>query len=83
MSFTENLLIRGQERTNWVRLRTLVTLRWFAIVGQSIAIFVAVRVYNIEIAVGQAALVVIAAVIASNVGPRSAPSNDANDARFT
>ncbi|HEV8035027.1 sensor histidine kinase RegB [Yoonia sp.] len=75
MSATGNLLITGQERTDWVRLRTLVTLRWFAVVGQAIAILVAVRIYNIEIAVGQAALVVTAAVIANLVSLFAYPSN--------
>jgi two-component system sensor histidine kinase RegB len=40
-------LFQEQKRSNWVRLRTLVTLRWFAIIGQSIAVFVAVRLYGL------------------------------------
>ncbi len=32
---------RQDDRTEWVRLRTLVVLRWFAILGQITAIFVA------------------------------------------
>jgi two-component system sensor histidine kinase RegB len=75
MPTTENLLIKGQARTDWVRLRTLVTLRWFAIVGQAVAIFVAVRVYGIDIAAGISALVVTAAVIANLVSLFAYPSN--------
>ncbi len=54
-----------RERSNWVRLRTLVALRWFAVIGQSAAIIVATQVYGIQIQVGYAALVIVAAVVAN------------------
>ena len=68
-------LYERQERSNWVRLRTLVTLRWFAIVGQATAIIVAVRVYGIDVAVGSAALVIMASVIANVLSYYTSPTN--------
>ncbi|MEY1557083.1 sensor histidine kinase RegB [Yoonia sp. R2331] len=58
-------VLQERERSNWVRLRTLVLLRWFAITGQIIAIFVAVRFYGLRIEVPAAALTIIASVLAN------------------
>ena len=68
-------LIKRQERSNWVRLRTLVALRWFAITGQAVAILVAVRLFDIEVPMGQAALVMAVAVVANLVSYFAYPSN--------
>jgi len=62
-------------RSNWIRLRTLVALRWFAIVGQAIAIFVAARIYDIDIPVGFAALAVTLAVAANLISYFAYPEN--------
>ncbi|OIQ33202.1 MAG: two-component sensor histidine kinase [Alphaproteobacteria bacterium MedPE-SWcel] len=43
-------LMSGQERSNWIRLRTLIVLRWVAITGQATAIGVAQSQYNLELA---------------------------------
>lgn len=56
-------LFKDQQRSNWIRLRTLVALRWLAIVGQVSTIFVAIRFYDLQLEVGLSALVVMAAVI--------------------
>ena len=56
---------RDQQRSNWVRMRTLITLRWVAIVGQITAILVAIRVFGLQIEVGLAVLVIMASVIAN------------------
>ncbi len=58
-------VLQERERSNWVRLRTLVLLRWFAICGQIVAIFVAVRVYGLQIEVAAAALTIMASAIAN------------------
>jgi two-component system, sensor histidine kinase RegB len=50
-------------RSEWVRLRTLILLRWLAIGGQLAAIAVADRVYQMQIATGLCYLAVGAAVI--------------------
>ena len=37
---------------NWVRLHTLMTLRWIAITGQVLAILVAVRAFDLQLHIG-------------------------------
>ena len=44
--------LRGSNRGNWIRLRTMILLRWFAIAGQLTAILVAVRFLDLDIEVG-------------------------------
>ena len=62
-------------RSNWIRLRTLVILRWIAIFGQSAAIVVADRLYGMELPIGLCALVVGMAIIgnlfAMSIYPRT------------
>lgn len=65
MPTSEIQLFQEQQRSNWVRLRTLVTLRWFAIIGQSVAVFVAVRFYELQINIGFPALVISVSVVAN------------------
>ncbi|KUJ78027.1 histidine kinase [Ruegeria marisrubri] len=45
-------LWRGHERSSWIRLRTLILLRWVAIIGQIIAITVAQRMYDLQLELG-------------------------------
>ncbi|WP_170771287.1 sensor histidine kinase RegB [Ruegeria lacuscaerulensis] len=40
---------RGQERSSWIRLRTLILLRWVAIIGQITAITVAQQTYGVQL----------------------------------
>ena len=49
MSETQFGLMHGQERSHWIRLRTLILLRWVAIAGQIIAILVAQYMYNLQL----------------------------------
>lgn len=65
MAVSEADMFRDQERSNWVRLRTLVILRWVAIAGQIAAILFAVRVLRLEFEVGLAAMTVGASVLAN------------------
>ncbi|MDX1743821.1 MAG: ActS/PrrB/RegB family redox-sensitive histidine kinase [Ruegeria sp.] len=45
-----NLTFRsGQESSNWIRLRTLILLRWVAIFGQFTAITVAQQYFNVQL----------------------------------
>ncbi len=50
---------------NWVRLRTLILLRWMAIVGQLAAIIVADRWYGLQLPLGLCYLAVGASIIAN------------------
>ena len=52
MSQSNRAVLYGQERSNWIRLRTLILLRWVAIIGQLAAITVAQRMYHLQLEVG-------------------------------
>ncbi|MFQ1700279.1 sensor histidine kinase RegB [Loktanella agnita] len=75
MAVSEFQMFQDQQRSNWVRLRTLVTLRWFAAAGQAITIIVAVRVYGLQIEVGLAAMVIGASALANIVSLFIYPEN--------
>ncbi|MEL6682759.1 MAG: ActS/PrrB/RegB family redox-sensitive histidine kinase [Pseudomonadota bacterium] len=75
MPASEPQLFQEHQRSNWVRLRTLVTLRWFAIAGQAAAIMVAVRIYDLQIAAGLSALVILVSIIANLVSGLLYPTN--------
>ncbi len=62
-------------RSNWVRLRTLIVLRWIAIAGQLIAITVATRTFELQIELGLAFIAIGAAVIANLVAIFLYPEN--------
>ncbi|MGJ8621796.1 MAG: sensor histidine kinase RegB [Yoonia sp.] len=72
---TEFPLTRGQQRSNWVRLRTLVALRWFAVCGQIVAVFVAVRIYDLQLEVGLASMAILAAIVANIASTYNNPEN--------
>ncbi|MYI68212.1 MAG: sensor histidine kinase, partial [Boseongicola sp. SB0673_bin_14] len=52
-------------RTNWVRLQTLVVLRWIAILGQFSAIVVAQRLFGLDLLFGLCLLTICASVAAN------------------
>lgn len=55
------------ERGSWIRLRTIIMLRWFAIIGQITALLVAEYFYGLVIETGLFYLVVGTSVIANLV----------------
>lgn len=65
MAVTELEMFQDQPRSNWIRLRTLVVLRWIAIIGQTVAIVVAHEWYGLRFEVGLAAMTVGASVLAN------------------
>ena len=65
----------AQERSNWIRLRTLILLRWVAIVGQLAAINVAQAVYGLRLEVGLCYLAVGASVIGNLIAAFVFPPN--------
>lgn len=67
MPVTEPDMFHDQSRSDWVRLRTLVILRWVAITGQIVAAIVALRVYQLQFEVGLVALTIGASVVANLV----------------
>lgn len=52
-------------RSNWVRLRTLIVLRWFAIAGQLCAITVAQRLFDLQLNLGLCFLAIGASITAN------------------
>jgi two-component system, sensor histidine kinase RegB len=62
-------------RSDWVRLRTLILLRWMAIVGQLAAITVADRYYNMQLPLGLCYLAVGASIIANLISVFVFPEN--------
>lgn len=63
------------QRHNWVRLRTIIMLRWAAIVGQLVAITVAQQMYNLQIELGLCYLVVGASIVANLIAIFLFPEN--------
>lgn len=68
-------LIQRDTRTEWLRLRTLIVLRWMAIGGQLAAIGVTYRFYDLQIDMGLAFLAVGASVIFNLVAVFLFPEN--------
>ncbi len=67
--------LSGRTRANWIRLRTMILLRWVAIAGQLIAITVAQLVYGIQLELGLCYLAVGASMIANLVATFVYPEN--------
>lgn len=66
---------RDLARGEWVRLRTLILLRWMAIAGQLSVIFIAWRFYAIDLNLGLCLLAVCPAVLANLVSIFVFPQN--------
>ncbi len=67
MSDISPAAFKSRRRGNWIRLRTLILLRWWAIAGQISALIVAQRVYDLNLEIGLCYLVVGVAVISNLV----------------
>ncbi|MEM8731634.1 MAG: ActS/PrrB/RegB family redox-sensitive histidine kinase [Pseudomonadota bacterium] len=65
----------GPQRGNWIRLRTLILLRWVAIVGQVTAITVAERTYGLTLDLGLCFLVIGISVIGNLIAMFIYPEN--------
>lgn len=66
MNVAVHSLGEDRERSNWVKLRTLLRVRWVAILGQSAAMVVAVQVYGLQFETGYA-IMAIGMAVAANV----------------
>ncbi len=62
-------------RSNWVRLRTLIVLRWIAIFGQLVAITVAQRMFSLDLEIGLCFLAIGAAIVTNLVAVFVYPEN--------
>lgn len=54
-----------ENRSNWVRLRTLIVLRWIAIFGQLVAITLAQRLFDLQLNIGLCFLAIGASIVAN------------------
>ena len=68
-------LFRRQARADWIRLRTLIVLRWIAIFGQVGAITVAQQLYDLQLELWLCYLAVFASVIANLIAIFIFPEN--------
>lgn len=75
MSETQSLFINQSARSDWIRLRTLIVLRWVAISGQIIAISVARKQFDIQLNLGLCYLVIAASIVANIVAIFVYPEN--------
>lgn len=67
--------LTGKHRSNWIRLRTMILLRWVAIVGQLIALTVAQRLYGLQLEIGLCYLAVGVSVTGNLVAIFIFPEN--------
>jgi two-component system sensor histidine kinase RegB len=65
MSDTTTGLIDTGTRANWIRLRTLIVLRWVAISGQIVAINVALLIFDLQLDLGWCYLAISTSIIAN------------------
>lgn len=65
----------GHTRANWIRLRTMIWLRWIAIAGQLMAITVAQYFFDLRLDLGLCYLAIGASVIANLVAMFVFPEN--------
>ncbi len=75
MTEDQALAFHERERSHWVKLRTLVMLRWVAIIGQLIALTAAVTVFDIQVALGLAVMNVGVSIIANLIFTFVFPEN--------
>lgn len=64
-----------EHRSNWVRLRTLIVLRWIAVFGQLVAITVAQRMFSLDLDIGLCFLAIGASIVANLVAVFIYPEN--------
>ena len=68
-------LLSDRTRSNRIKLRTLILLRWVAVVGQLTAILVSLRFYDLKLELGLCLLTVGVSVIANLIASFIFPEN--------
>lgn len=64
-----------EHRSNWVRLRTLIVLRWIAIFGQLAALTAAQRLFDLELNIGLCFLAIGCSIVANLIAEFVYPEN--------
>ncbi|WP_375687943.1 sensor histidine kinase RegB [Pseudooceanicola sp. LIPI14-2-Ac024] len=75
MSHTDIGPMKGQQRGNWIRLRTIILLRWGAIAGQLSALIVSSVVFDLQLEYGLCYLVVGISIIGNLIATLGFPEN--------
>ncbi len=75
MSESNIPLMSGQERSNWIRLSTLILLRWVAIFGQITALIVAQRIYELQLPLAMCFLAISVSIIGNLIAIFKFPAN--------
>lgn len=87
MSLAENNLFSANRRSNWVRLQTLILVRWLAILGQTATIWVVSTYYSLDIEVGLCMAIVGVSVIvnlsASFIFPKNKRLSESETVAFS
>lgn len=65
----------GRTRANWIRLRTMILLRWVAITGQLIAVTIAPVVYGLQLELGLCYFAIGVSVIGNLIATLVFPEN--------
>ena len=68
-------LLSDRTRSNRIKLRTLILLRWVAVVGQLTAILVSLRLYDLKLELGLCLLTVGVSVVANPIASFIFPEN--------
>ncbi|MEJ6392937.1 ActS/PrrB/RegB family redox-sensitive histidine kinase [Gymnodinialimonas sp. 2305UL16-5] len=68
-------LVRQDSRVDWVRLRTLLVLRWLAIGGQTIAVVIAAFYLGLRVEIGLCFLAIGASVVSNLIAMAIFPEN--------
>ncbi len=68
-------LFESTPSRHWIKLRTLITLRWVAVAGQIIAIFIAETFFDLAIELGACAVAIGLSIIANIVSISIYPQN--------
>jgi len=58
-------ILNEDRRSNWVRLHTLIVLRWIAVAGQTLTIFAARAYFDVSISIGLCLAVIGTSVVAN------------------
>lgn len=75
MSETERQLLSMEARSGWIRLRTLILLRWLALAGQIASIFIGIELLNLDLNIGLCFLAIGVSASANLVGMVAFPES--------
>lgn len=75
MTKSSSARIKSPSGGTWIRLRTLIALRWWAVFGQVAAMVVAQRIYDLNLEIGLCYLVIGASVLSNLIASFVFPAN--------